>query len=295
VGGSFGGGNAFQVSQSLNAVKGSLPILNDAPWIYGLTMTFLTGIVIIGGLKRIAKVTEKIVPIMCGIYVLAALFIIGSHYDHIPDAVSSIIAGAFTPEAGYGGFIGVLVMGFRRAAFSNEAGVGSAAIAHSAARTNLPIREGFVSMLEPFIDTIIICTMTSLVIVITGVYNMPEYSSFVTGNEGAALTAVAFGSVISWFPHILSLTVFLFAFSTMISWSYYGERCWAFLLGEKYSLTYRIIFLMATFFGSVTSAINVMEFSDLMILAMAFPNLIGLYVLGSKVKQAIVDYPHVNE
>jgi len=290
VGGSFGGGNSFQVSQSLNAVKGTVPFLNDYPWVYGLVMTVLVGIVIIGGIKRIAKVTEKIVPFMCAIYVVTAVCIVLYHYAAIPAAVSAIISGAFTPEAGYGGFLGVLITGFRRAAFSNEAGIGSAAIAHAAARTNIPIREGYVAMLEPFIDTVVICTMTSLVIVITGVYNAPELADLVTSNQGAALTAAAFGSVLSWFPHVLSVSVALFAFSTMISWSYYGERCWSYLFGERYSMIYRLIFLSATFFGSVTSAVHVIEFSDLMILAMALPNLLGLYVLSGKVRAAINSY-----
>lgn len=290
IGGSFGIGNSFQVSQSLNAVQNSLPIFSELPWLYGILLTALVGVVIIGGLRRIAKVTDKIVPFMCGLYVITALLILAAHYDHIPQAFFSIISGAFTPEAGYGGFIGVLITGFKRAAFSNEAGIGSAAIAHSAAKTKIPIREGFVAMLEPFVDTVVICTMTSLVIIITGAYQAPEAAEFVTSNQGAALTAYAFGSVISWFPHVLSLAVVLFAFSTMISWSYYGERCWAYLLGARYSLGYKIIFLMAAFFGSVTTASHIIEFSDLMVLAMAFPNLLGLYVLGGKVQAAISQY-----
>lgn len=290
IGGSLGGGNAFQVSQSLNAVKGSVPLLNDFPWIYGLIMSSLVGIVIIGGIKRIAKVTEKVIPFMCGLYVLTAMGVILYHYSEIPTTIMLITKGAFTPEAGYGGFMGVLITGFRRAAFSNEAGVGSAAIAHSAARTKIPIREGFVSMLEPFIDTVVICTMTALVIVITGSYNSPALADLVTSNQGAALTAAAFGTVISWFPHVLSVSVALFAFSTMISWSYYGERCWAYLFGDRFSLAFRGLFLVATFLGSIASTINVLQFSDLMILAMAFPNLIGLYMLGGKVKIGIETY-----
>lgn len=290
IGGSLGIGNSFQVSQSLTAVSGSLPWLANAPWAYGLIMTILVGVVIIGGLKRIAKVTDKIVPFMCGIYVLTALLIVLYHYTEIPAALLSIVQGAFTPEAGYGGFIGVLITGFKRAAFSNEAGIGSAAIAHSAAKTHYPIREGFVAMLEPFVDTVVICTMTSLVIIITGAHNSPLTADLVATNQGAALTAYAFGSVISWFPHILSVSVFLFAFSTMISWSYYGERCWSYLFGEGSSLVYKAIFLLAAFFGSVTTASHVIEFSDLMVLSMALPNLFGLYVLGGKVKRAIGEY-----
>ncbi len=290
VGGSFGGGNAFQVNQSLNSLQESIPLLGAEPWIYGLIMTFFTGLVIIGGLRRIAQVTEKLVPLMCGIYVLTALGILLFNFTDVPKAIGLIISGAFTPEAGYGGFLGVLVIGFRRAAFSNEAGVGSAAIAHSAARTEIPIREGFVALLEPFIDTVIICTMTALVIVITGVYASPDATDIIASNKGSALTTMAFGSVVSWFPYVLSATVVLFAFSTMISWSYYGERCWAYLFGDNHSLLYRGLFLVASFLGSITSAGNVIEFSDLMILAMAFPNMIGLFFLAGKVRTAINNY-----
>lgn len=290
VGASLGGGNAFQVNQSMNAVKGSLPILNEAPWIYGLVMSFLGGLVIVGGLHRIAKVTSKLVPLMCGVYLFTALVIIGLNFNELPRVLFQIVSEAFTPDAGYGGFLGVLITGFRRAVFSNEAGVGSSAIAHSAAKTEIPLREGFVSMLEPFIDTVVICTITSLVIIITGVYNSPETRDLVSGNQGAALTAAAFGSVIDWFPHVLSVTVALFAFSTMISWSYYGERCWTYLFGERRSMIYRILFLATTFLGSVTSSMHVLEFSDLMILAMAFPNLFGLYMLYGKVLSAMAEY-----
>ncbi len=290
VGGSLGIGNAFQVNQSLNAVAGSIPILQQYPWIYGLAMTVLVAAVIIGGLKRIARVTNKLVPFMCGIYVLAALIVLSIHYSEIPYAIALIFRGAFTPEAGYGGAIGVLIIGFQRAAFSNEAGIGSAAIAHSAAKTKIPIREGYVAMLEPFIDTVTVCTMTALVIIITGAYNSPDTAHLVATNQGSALTAAAFGSVISWFPYILTLSVVLFAFSTMISWSYYGERCWSYLLGKKYSLYYKFLFLAAVFLGSITQASSIIEFSDLMVLAMAFPNLLGLYLLRNKIYEAIADY-----
>lgn len=293
IGGSLGGGNAFQVNQSLNALKISIPFLSDNPWIYGLIMSALVGIVIIGGLGRIAKTTEKLVPFMCGLYLVAVLYILGSHFEQIPATFGLIFQGAFSPEAGYGGIIGVLITGFKRAAFSNEAGVGSAAIAHSAAKTNIPVREGFVSLLEPFIDTVVICTMTSLVIIITGAYNSPLTSDLIATNQGAALTSFAFGSVVSWFPYILSISVALFAYSTMISWSYYGERCWSYVFGDQHSMKYKIVFLIATFLGSVTSATNVMEFSDLMILSMAFPNMIGLYFLSGKVKRALVEYQKI--
>jgi len=289
---SFGGGNMFQVVQSKNAIAETLPFLTDNGWVYGVVMVVLAGIVIIGGIKRIATTTEKIVPFMCGIYVLAALFVLMMNMDAILPAFKAIIMGAFTPEAGYGGFIGVLVQGFRRAAFSNEAGVGSAAIAHSAAKTEEPIREGIVALLEPFIDTVVVCTITALVIVITGAYNNPDaaYVAARAAGSGATLTSLAFQQSISWFPYILSVAVFLFAFSTMISWSYYGERCATQLFGDKASLPYKILFLVFTFLGSVASATAILDFSDLMILCMSFPNILGLYILSPKVKLALDSY-----
>lgn len=290
VGGSVAGGNAFQVNQSLNAVQETVPFLVDAPWVYGLVMTVLVGIVIIGGIKRIAKVADKIVPIMCGVYVLGALLVIGMNGSMIPGAFAMIFQQAFSPDAAYGGFIGVLVVGFQRAAFSNEAGAGSAAIAHSAAKTDYPVREGIVALLEPFIDTVVVCTMTALVIVISGAYNNPEYADLVASSSGAALTSRAFGEDISWFPYVLSTAVFLFAFSTMISWSYYGERCWVWMFGDKSSLSFKLIFLVFTFIGSVTASVNVLAFGDLMILGMALPNLIGVLLLSGKVRRALDDY-----
>ena len=292
IGGSFGGGNAFQVSQSLNAVNEQLPFLKTYPWVYGLTMAFLVGLVILGGIRRIAQVAEKIVPVMCGIYVSVCLFILLKNLPAIPAAFHAIIDGAFTPEAGYGGLIGVLVVGFKRAAFSNEAGVGSAAIAHSAAKTDFPVREGIVALLEPFIDTVVVCTMTALVIVITGVYadQDPVIQHLIATNQGAALTAAGMAREVSWFPYLLSLATVLFAYSTMISWSYYGERCWAWLFGDRTSLVYRILFLICVFLGSIVSASNVLEFSDLMILAMCVPNIIGLVLLAPGVRRDLTDY-----
>lgn len=290
IGGSLAGGNSFQVRQSLDAVSLTIPALAEYGWIYGALMTFLVGIVIIGGIQRIAQVAAKVVPSMCGIYVLACLFILGAHVTHIPDALGAILSGAFSPDAAFGGFIGVLVIGFQRAAFSNEAGIGSAAIAHSAAKTDYPVREGIVALLEPFIDTVVVCTMTALVIVITGAYANPDYASMVQGNQGAALTSRAMGEVITWFPYVLSLAVALFAFSTMISWSYYGERCWTWLVGERYSLIYKLIFLAFTFLGSILSATNVLDFGDLMILGMALPNILGVLLLSGKVRRDLDAY-----
>jgi len=290
IGGSFGGGNAFQVSQSLGILQQSFPILNSSPWIYGIIMMALVGAVILGGITRIAHVTQAVVPTMCGIYVAACLWIILTNALEVPVAFDLIIRGAFSLDAGLGGLIGVLIIGFQRAAFSNEAGIGSAAIAHSTAKTKYPVREGIVSLLEPFIDTIVICTMTALVIIITGVYNSPETAELVANKQGAALTSAAFGSVISWFPIILTICVTLFAYSTMLAWSYYGERCWSYLFGDRSSIIYKLLFLLFIFLGAVTSAPNVLDFSDLLLLSMAFPNIIGLYFLHGKVKEALRDY-----
>lgn len=292
IGGSFGGGCAFQVNQSMKAVAESIPALQGYNWVYGLVMTAAVGVVIIGGIKSIAKVAEKIVPLMCGVYVLAAMAIIVMNAGKVPAAFATIISQAFNPDAVYGGFIGVLVMGFKRAAFSNEAGVGSAAIAHSAAKTEYPVREGIVALLEPFIDTIVICTMTALVIIITGAYNNPDptYQAAISGNQGATLTSMAMDAQLSGFKYVLSVAVALFAYSTMISWSYYGERCWSYLFGDNTGMVYRVIFLVFVFLGSIVTATNVLDFSDLMILGMAFPNIVGLVLLSGKVSNDLKDY-----
>ncbi len=282
IGGSLGGGNMFQANQSFEAVQEVVPLFEDRGWLYGIMLAIVVAAVILGGIKRIGKAASVIVPVMCGVYVLAGLWILATHAGEVPDALGKIITEAFTPEAGRGGFIGVLIQGFRRAAFSNEAGTGSASIAHSAAATDEPIREGIVALLEPFIDTIIVCTMTGLVVVITGAYELDL--------KGIAMTSHAFGSVISWFPLVLSFAVVMFAFSTMISWSYYGERCTKYLFGEVAVLPYKFVFLIFVFFGSVFKLGNVLEFSDLMILGMAFPNILGILFLTGKVKAALDDY-----
>jgi len=285
VGGSFGGGNMFQANQAFAQLSGQFPVLNGNGPLFGVILAILVGVVIIGGIKSIAKVTEKIVPFMAVLYVSAALVIIVINYAFIGEAFAMIIKGAFAPAAAFGGFIGVLIQGFRRAAFSNEAGVGSASIAHSAAKTNEPVSEGIVSLLEPFIDTVVICTMTALVIIITGF-------SEVQNLKGAQLTSQAFGSVISWFPYVLVFAIFLFAFSTMISWSYYGLKSWTFLFGssKKSELVYKFIFLIFIIVGSSVSLGAVIDFSDMMILAMAFPNILGLLILSGEVKLDMKSY-----
>jgi AGCS family alanine or glycine:cation symporter len=290
VGGSLGAGNLFQVSQAMGAVQTEVAFFKDYPMVFGLIMATAVGIVIIGGIKRIAHAAEAIVPSMVFIYLAACIWIILSHASEVPAALGLIITEAFAPTAVAGGMIGVIVQGFKRAAFSSEAGIGSAAIAHSAAAVKYPVRQGFVALYEPFIDTIVICTMTALVIVITGVYNAPEYAHLVAESKGAALTAVAFGSAISWFPIILSISVVLFAYSTMISWSYYGERSWTYVFGERYSMLFRIIFVGFVVLASVVSSGNILDFSDLLILSMAFPNLIALYLLQDKVSDALKEY-----
>ncbi|UOB16861.1 alanine/glycine:cation symporter family protein [Abyssalbus ytuae] len=286
IGGSFGGGNMFQANQAAQ-------IFNDVTnntgassgfW-FGVIMAVFVGIVIIGGVKRIASVTEKVVPFMVGIYVLAALIIIGANFSHIPSAFGEIFEGAFSPVGIAGGFVGVLVQGFRRAAFSNEAGVGSAAIAHSAVKTKYPASEGIVALLEPFIDTVVVCTITALVIIITG-----NYAD--TTASGVQLTSNAFASVLPWFPYVLTVAVILFAFSTMISWSYYGLQSWLYLFGKsrQNTITYKVLFCVFTIIGASISLGAVTDFSDAMIFAMAVPNLIGVSMLLPKIREEVQKY-----
>jgi alanine or glycine:cation symporter, AGCS family len=300
IGGSFGGGNAFQVVQSLDLIQSVFPALQSYPWVYGLIMTTLVGLVILGGIKGIASVASRIVPAMCAIYLLACIVILTMHFEAIPAAITLIFESAFSFDAGFGGFLGILVIGVKRAVFSNEAGIGSAAIAHSAAKVSHPTEEGVVALLEPFIDTIVVCTMTALVIIITGVYEPTTFTSdpteqntlqgYIDDSKGGALTSAAMASVIPWFPYLLSIAVFLFAFSTMISWSYYGERCWVWLFGDKSSIFYKLLFLVSSFLGSVITATNVLDFSDLMILGMAFPNILGMILLSRSVRKELRDY-----
>jgi AGCS family alanine or glycine:cation symporter len=290
IGASFGGGNTFQVNQSYQAVSSTFSFLEGQDHLYGIIMAVLVGAVIIGGIQRIAQVAEKIVPTMCAIFVLACLIILLMRAGDIPAAFASIISGAFNPDAMFGGALGVLALGFKRAAFSNEAGIGSAAIAHSAAKVPYPMQEGIVAALEPLIDTVIVCTMTALVIVITGAYSNPEYASMVANDQGAALTSAAMKSVLPGFQYVLAVAVILFAFSTMISWSYYGERCWAYLFGDKSSMIYRVIFVVFVYLGAITSASNILNFGDLMIFGMVLPNIIGVVLLSGKVKRHFKEY-----
>lgn len=291
IGASFGGGNAFQIGQSLDTIRNEFSILDQYPWVYGLIMVTAVGLVIVGGIKSIGNVASKIVPFMCGAYLLACLYILAMNFSAIPDAIVMIVSEAFNPTAIKGGFLGVLVIGIQRAVFSNEAGIGSAAIVHSAAKTNEPVSEGIVALLEPFIDTVIVCTCTALVVVITGAYAAPEMASAVAGNVGAQVTLHAFVTGgHAWFAYILYVAVVLFAFSTCISWSYYGERCWAELFGSSTSIIYKILFLTFTFLGSIVTRGNVLEFSDLMLLGMALPNLLGVFMMSGIIKRQLDNY-----
>lgn len=285
IGASFGGGNMFQANQSFEQLQGQFPFMVGNGFWFGLVTAVLVGVVIIGGISSIAKVTGKIVPVMAGLYILGCLTVIFINIENIVPAFNAIYEGAFNPSALKGGIIGVLIVGFQRAAFSNEAGVGSAAIAHSAAKTNHPPSEGFVALLEPFIDTVVVCTLTALVLIFTGKHE-------VEGMAGAQLTSDAFGSVISWFPYVLTAAVFLFAFSTMISWSYYGMRAWTYLFGKskKSEVIYKLLFLVFVVIGASVSLGAVLDFSDMMILAMSFPNIIGLYIMSGEVRKDLRAY-----
>ena len=294
IGGSFGGGNMFQVNQAFQLVEnitgGEASALHGKGWLFGVVMAALVGIVIIGGIKKIAKVTDKIVPFMVVIYVTASLFVIFSNINMIGDAFVQIFNGAFSPEGVAGGAVGVLVQGFRRAAFSNEAGIGSASIAHSAVKTRYAASEGMVALLEPFIDTVVVCTMTALVLIITG--NVNAANASLNDAQAILLTSAAFESAISWFPYVLTVAVVLFAFSTMISWSYYGFQGWAYLFGrsKKMEYTYKIIFCLFVVVGSAASLGSVIGFSDAMIFAMMVPNMVGIVILAPKVKKELNKY-----
>ncbi|MDJ0848705.1 MAG: alanine/glycine:cation symporter family protein [Myxococcota bacterium] len=284
IGGSFGGGNMYQSNQAYAQLASVAPFLdgNAGAIGFGLLLAILVGLVIIGGIKRIGEVASAIVPFMCGAYVLCGAVILVLHADALGSGLVTIVESAFSGKAVAGGAIGVLIQGFRRAAFSNEAGCGSAAIAHAAARTDEPVREGMVALLEPFVDTIVVCTMTGLVLVVTGAHELDL--------AGIRMTSAAFETVFPWFPTVLSLIAVLFAFSTMISWSYYGEQCWARLFGLRSILVYQALFLLFTWGGAVFQANAVVSFGDAMILGMAFPNLLGVMLLSHRVKADLDGY-----
>ncbi len=292
IGGALGGGNMFQANQAtqqiINVTGGETSPLADLRWLVGLVFAIAVGAVIIGGIKSIARVTEKLVPAMAIIYVTACLAVIIGNITVVPAAFVEIFEGAFSPDAALGGVLGVLIVGFQRAAFSNEAGIGSAAIAHSAVRTKEPATEGHVALLEPFIDTIVICTMTALTIVISGAWSDPDAAEL----GGVSLTSRAFESVLPWFPTVLAVAVVLFAFSTMISWSYYGMKATRYLAGDSAAAenVFKVVFCVFVVIGAALALGPVIGISDSMIFLMAIPNVLGLYLLARVIRREIRQY-----
>jgi len=290
IGGSFGGANMFQANQSfqqfVGITGGEASWWADRGWLFGLILAALVGLVILGGIRSIARVTSKIVPVMAVIYVSAALLIIGLNLDEVPAAFVLMFSSMFGIESVAGGALGVLAVGFQRAAFSSEAGVGSAAIAHSAVQTDRPVAEGLVALYEPMIDTVIVCTLTALVIILTGVWDSDA------GLSGVELTSRAFGSVLDGFPVVLAIAVILFAYSTMIAWAYYGMKAWTYLFGRSPAreLAYKVLFLVFVVIGTTMELGAVIGFSDAMILAMAFPNLLGMLFLLPEVRRDLQAY-----
>ena len=300
IGGSFGGGNAAQSNQATIVLKDLLSWQStSAGAIIGLILAILVGIIIIGGIKRIASVTEKVVPFMAGLYLLACIYILVINAGAVPAAFGEIFSQAFTPQASVGGLIGVLLIGFKRAAFSNEAGAGSASIAHSAVKTKYSASEGLVALLEPFIDTVVICTMTALVIIIFnsgGAFDYGGEGGMVyvegVGYEGAGITSLAFAKYIPFSNIFLTIAVVLFAVSTMISWSYYGLQSWKFLFGrgQLADIVYKLLFCLFIIIGAAANMSSIWAFSDAMIFAMVFPNMIGLFFLFPVVKKELARY-----
>ncbi len=287
--GALGIGNMFQSNQAyvqMNTVTNGA--LDGYGWLFGLIMAAVVFIVIVGGIKSIAKVTEKIVPFMAILYLFFALIVIFMNVGAIPQAIANIFSGAFTGEGVAGGALGAMIIGFQRAVFSNEAGIGSASIAHSAVKTDEPITEGVVSLLEPFIDTIIICTITALVI---GTAQVAD-PGFAGDAQGVAMTSAAFERKISWFPYPLAFAALLFAFSTMISWSYYGLKGWTYMFGEseKGQTVYKILFCAFVALGCVVQLGPILEISDALVFLICVPNILGLYFLAPIVKREMESY-----
>ena len=278
----------FQANQAykmlLSVTGNEASFFADKAWLFGLMLATFVGVVIIGGVKSIASVTVKLVPFMGVLYVLSCLVIIVMHAAELPKTIELIVLGAFVPEGIAGGMMGVMIQGFKRSAFSNEAGIGSAAIAHSAVKTKEPITEGLVSLLEPFIDTVVVCSMTALVIIIT--------DSYTQGVGGVELTSNAFASVFSWYPNALVLAVVLFAVSTMLSWSYYGLKAWTYLFGhsQPVELLFKLIFCLFIIAGCTMDLGPVIDFSDAAIFAMSVANILGLYLLAPSVKRRLIYY-----
>ncbi len=293
----FGGGNMFQGNQTFKIMSDQFSIPEEKAWLVGLVMAAMVGVVIIGGIRRIGEVTSKLVPAMCGFYCLVCVIIIFKNLGEVPAMLGNIFSLAFTHQAGFGGLLGTAILyGSRRAAFSNEAGLGSAAIAHAAAKTDEPIREGIVAMIGPFIDTIAVCTMTALAILITKANLDPAtglpFAGAVSQEKGVELTATAFASLGSWAPKLLCIAVIVFAYSTMISWCYYGERAIEYLLGPRGITPYRIVFVFFVTLGPILSLSAVIDFSDMMLFSMGFPNILGMTLLSGVVAKHARDYVH---
>ena len=290
--GCLGIGNMFQANQAyvqlLEATGGEVSILQNKGWLAGLVMAVMVAAIIIGGIKSIARITSKLVPFMILIYIIGALVVITLNAAELPRAIRAIFVGAFSMQGATGGIIGIMIIGFQRAAFSNEAGLGSAAIAHSAVKTQTPLTEGFVSLLEPFIDTVVICTLTGLVLVTC----FPPETLMGGGLSGIELTSAAFESKISWSPVPLSLAAFLFAFSTMLAWAYYGTKGWTYIVGEGKikELVFSLIFCLFIIVGASVQLSAILDFADALIFVMAIPNLIGLYILAPEIKRDLKAY-----
>lgn len=290
--GCLGIGNMFQSNQAAKQIftiaggeNGSLAGLN---WLVGLGMAVLVGLVIIGGIRSIAKISDKLVPFMLGAYVLGALYIIITNISRLPDAVMLIVTTAFAPESVAGGMIGVMILGFQRAVFSNEAGLGSASIAHSAVKTDEPLTEGFVALLEPFLDTVVVCTLTALVLVLA----LPVSTITGGGMAGIELTSMAFETQIGGSSFALSIIAFMFAFSTMIAWAYYGQRGWIYLFGRRPGVLhiFNVVFCLFVVIGATIKLDAVLDFADALIYLMALPNILGLYIMAPEIKRDLATY-----
>jgi alanine or glycine:cation symporter, AGCS family len=284
IGATLGGGNMFQANQAFATLARVVPMAASYDWLFGLIAAAMVGLVIVGGIDRISSVASRLLPTMVTIYTVACLWVLAIKFWDIPHAVMLILEQGMAPEAFAGGLLGAFVQGVRRSAFSNNAGLGFAAIAHAAANPKEPIKEGIVAILEPFIDTVVICNLTALVVITTGMYDgNPDVA-------GSQIVAAAFTSVIDWFPLLLTVVIFLFAFSTTIAWSYYGERCWAYVFGEASVGVFKSIFLACIFLGSTINLGAIVDFSDMMMLATAIPNLIGCILLSGKVTHDLQIY-----
>lgn len=289
--GAAGSGAMYQANQTyaqfLNITGGADGPLAGRGWLFGLALAALTAAVVVGGVARLGQVTARLVPAMAALYLIACLFVLGSNAGQLPAAFAAIVEGAFTSEGVHGGVLGALIVGFRRAVFSNEAGLGSSAIAHAAVQTREPVTEGFVALWEPFIDTVVVCTMTALVIVVTGQH-------LAGGADGVQLTSNAFATVIGWFPYVLAVVVFLFAYSTMITWAYYGAKAAGFLTGDSAAveLGFKLVFLVMIVVGCTMPLDSLVNLADGLLFLMAIPNLIGVYLLLPVVRRRLLDYEH---